>query len=253
MYQSSLKIIKYRIQPYDNVWMLSNRFDTDINAIESVNPGTDLSSLRVGQIINICPGFVQCRANNLNLNNSDQSISRSQLDLLNRMRVLWEDSIMWMRMAIKSTVFNLPDMDFTVNRLFKIPQDFSAALNTIYGKEDINRMITLINNYVINTLEIIMALNAGDENTAQNAETKWKKNADELSKFMGSVNPNWSADEFKNMFYNQLNLTKLETNNLINKNYEASINNFDEIRNNALKLADMMAYGIIKQFPEKFQ
>ncbi len=253
MNQNSMKVMQYRIQPYDNMWMLSYKFNTDINAIESVNPGADLSRLKVGQVINICPESVQCQVNNLNLNNSDQSINKSQLNFFNQIRMLWDDIAIWTRIAIKSAVFNLPDMDYIVNRLFRIPQDFNTVLKPFYGDENADKLSNLLSNYIINTFEIILATNAGDESTAMNAEKKLNANTDELSAFLASINPNWSADEWKKMFSEQLNLTKSEITNLINKNYDDSINDFDKKRINALNMADIMANGIIKQFPDKFK
>lgn len=253
MYENLTRVIPYRIQPYDNLYMLSQRFNTDIDSIESVNPGTDLSYLKVGQVINICTGFRHSYANKLNVNNSNSNISKAQLDLLSQMRMLWEDSITWMRVAVKSTIFNLPDMDFVVSRLFEIPQDFASVLEPFYGEENSIKFSNLLSEHIINTLEIVMAINAGDTVTAQIAEKKWNTNADEISNFLAAINPNWSVDEWKNRMNGQLNLTKSELNNLLNKNYEASIDDYEKIRREALNMGDMMANGIIKQFPDKFQ
>jgi hypothetical protein len=50
-----------------------------------------------------------------------------------------------------------------------------------------------------------------------------------------------------------LAMTKSEAVDMLTKNYGAGINIYDEIEKQALKMADMMAKGIAKQFPYKFK
>jgi hypothetical protein len=50
------------------------------------------------------------------------------------------------------------------------------------------------------------------------------------------------------MLYNHLKLTEDEAIQRLNKQYSSDIKTFDEIESQALSMADVMFYGIIKAF-----
>ena len=50
------------------------------------------------------------------------------------------------------------------------------------------------------------------------------------------------------MLYEHLARTKSEAVDILTNNYEESITEYDEIEKQALKMADVMAEGIVKQF-----
>lgn len=54
------------------------------------------------------------------------------------------------------------------------------------------------------------------------------------------------------MLHEHLALTKSEAVDMLTKNYSEGISIFDEIEKQALKMADVMTYSIVKQFPNKF-
>lgn len=54
------------------------------------------------------------------------------------------------------------------------------------------------------------------------------------------------------MLHEHLALTKSEAVDILTSNYAEGIKVYDEIEKQALKMADVMAKGIVKQFPENF-
>jgi hypothetical protein len=55
------------------------------------------------------------------------------------------------------------------------------------------------------------------------------------------------------MWHDHLKLTKAEAVARLTKNYTADIEVFGQIENQANMMADSWAYGIVKQFPDKFK
>ncbi|NJD01729.1 MAG: acetylglutamate kinase [Ruminiclostridium sp.] len=167
--------------------------------------------------------------------------------------MLWEQHVVWTRLAILSMVFNLPDVDLVTNRLLRNPVDFENALKTYYGNAGAKKFADLLTSHLVIASQLVKAAKAGDSNAAADAEKKWYANADEIAAYLGSINPYWSQQDWKTMLYKHLALTKAEAVNMLTKNYSAGISTFDEIEKQALAMADVMSSGIIRQFPDKFK
>ena len=183
---------------------------------------------------------------------SPRVISKAQADLSNHLRLLWEQHVVWTRLTIISIVFGLPDVDLVTNRLLRNPKDFEALLRPLYGDRVASRFADLFTSHLVIAAELVNAAKAGDTRAAADAEKRWYANADEIAAFLGSINPYWSVQQWKNMLHGHLALTKSEAVNMINGNYAESIILFDQIEEQALEMADVMTCGIIRQFPNYF-
>ncbi len=82
-------------------------------------------------------------------------------------------------------------------------------------------------------------------------DDKWRKNADDIAKFMSSINPYFNEIEKRNMFYSHLALTKDEAVAILNNKHEEAIKLFDEIEKQALMMSNMFLKGFTKRFPNK--
>lgn len=175
-------------------------------------------------------------------------ISEVEVDLRNVMRILWEQHIAWTRMTIISIIKDLPDVDFVTKRLLQNPTDFKKVLQPFYGEEIASQFSDLFKNHLVIAAQLVKAAKAGYSKEAADAEKRWYANADEIAAFLGRINPYWSQEIWKKMLYEHLAMTKSEAVNILTNKYEESIIEYDEIENQALKMADMMAEGIVKQF-----
>lgn len=54
------------------------------------------------------------------------------------------------------------------------------------------------------------------------------------------------------MLYEHLKMTKAEAVDMITKDYQAGINEYDKIEEQALPMSDVIASGIVKQFQHLF-
>lgn len=172
---------------------------------------------------------------------------KSAEDLKCFIHLLWEQHVYWTRMFIISAVFNLPDIDPTTKRLLRNPEDFRAALRPFYGA-GADRFADLLRDHLLIAAQLVKAAKAGDNNAAADAESRWYANADEIAEYLGSINPYWTADEWRSMLYEHLALTKNEAVQMLAGKYSDSISTFDNVEREALVMADVMADGLVKQF-----
>ncbi|WP_372237817.1 acetylglutamate kinase [Paenibacillus sp. P46E] len=179
-------------------------------------------------------------------------LSRAQVDLNNQMRSLWEQHVAWTRMAIRSIVFSLPDTDVTVARLLQNAPDMGDALKPFYGAAAGDAYAQLINEHLVIAADLVKAAKAGDQTAAAAAEKKWVANGDQIVEFLSRLNPYFPKEEFRQMFYQHLALTKGEAVALLQKDYKQSVQLYDSIERGALAMADMLTNSIIRQFLQCF-
>ena len=178
-------------------------------------------------------------------------ISKSELDLNNAMRMLWEEHITWTRMYIISAVADSPDTGKAAERLLRNQEDIGNAVKPFYGNEAGDKLTALLKEHILTAAEIIKEAKAGNSTAA--AEKKWFSNADEIAAFLSKANQNWPEKALKDMLYSHLTLTKEEAVARLTKDYNADISAFDKVHKQALEMADALSVGIVKQFPEKFK
>jgi hypothetical protein len=184
--------------------------------------------------------------------NRNRSVNEAGITLMEDLRMLWEQHVVWTRLAIISLVFGLPDGNLVLDRLLQNPMDFEMALIPLYGRDIAAEFSDLLTNHLVIASELVIAAKAGDSNSVRNFEQQWYTNADEIAKFLAVVNPYWDEATWREMLYQHLSLTEQEAVNMLQGNYRRSIQLFDEIEKQALEMADFMATGIILQFPKAF-
>lgn len=241
--------LQYTIRPYDTIWMLAQVFNTTPDAIMELNPGINPTNLQVGQVITIAPGFQSfpLAPNDDFMENG--MLGREEMDLVNYFRMLWEQHVTWTSKVIEAIIFDLPTLDLVTQRLLQNAQDFANALMPFYGEEAALEFADLFTEHITIAATLVQAAKDGDTNAFTDADTQWHQNAEQIAALLGSLNPNWSEEDWSAMLEEHLNLLSTSVNNMVTQNYAQSINAYDDIELQALEMADMMAEGIYMQFP----
>jgi hypothetical protein len=176
--------------------------------------------------------------------------AKSELKLA--MRKLWENHVVWTRNVIFCLVDRLPGKDQAVNRLLQNQVDLGNAIKPYYGEEAGKKLTDLLYPHITIAAEVVNSAKAGNTAALDEANKKWYANADEISEFLSTANPNWGLEEMKMMMHEHLKLTTDEAVQRIKKDYDADVIAYDKVHEAILKMSDMLADGIVKQFPEKF-
>jgi len=229
--------VLYMVRSGDTLYKLAVLYNTTVDAIIQENPNTDFHNVHVGTRIAI--PITQTYTSML-----------SKLQLSNQLRELWEQHVAWTRMTIISAASDNPDFELTSQRILRNASDMAGALEPFYGDANASKFGKLIHDHLTIALSLVEAAKAGDSEAAQKAENQWYENADEIANFLSSINPYISAETFKKMLYDHLAKTKAEAVARIGKDYVKDIALYDDIENQALKMADTMSNAIIRQFPQ---
>ena len=179
---------------------------------------------------------------------SENKITMAQQLLYNTLRRLWTEHVVWTRAFVNSTIFGLPDLNPVTTRLLQNPGDFANVLSQYYGARTANRFEELLTEHLTIAADLVNALKAGDTKKAEEKNKQWYQNADEIAKFLGTINPYWDEGMWREMLFDHLDLLTEEIEDILSGNYEAGVKIFDTIQKQALQMADVMAEGMIKQF-----
>jgi len=126
-------------------------------------------------------------------------------------------------------------------------------LVSFYGQDTAAKFAELLTTHLTTANELVAAMKEGNVDAASDAEKRWYENADQIATFLSNINPNWSVDDWQEMLYNHLAMTKTEANDILTQSYEDSINIFADIERGALEMADVMTQGIVQQFMQFFR
>lgn len=180
------------------------------------------------------------------------TLTRQEADFKSNIRKLWEDHIVWTKLYIESVARDDPNADKVAGRLLKNQEEIGQALKPYYGEEAGNKVTQLLKDHILIAADLVITVKTSDTPAASDAEKRWNDNAQQISAALSGLNPNWPQKEWEEMLGEHLSLTKQEAANILNSQTEESITTFDKIHEQALKMADFMADGTIKQFPGRF-
>jgi hypothetical protein len=187
------------------------------------------------------------------LNETDVVITPAEGNFWLQMRTLWQENALWTRLAIVSGIQESEDRDVVLERLMRNYGDMAEAISPYFGNESADEYGDLIEGHLQKAIDFAAAAREKDSPTQEEVSDEWYENADETARFENSTIPKLSFIERRAMWFELINLTKNETVQVLDKDYAASIDTFDRIEEQASIMADSLAEGIIRQFPERFQ
>lgn len=243
--------LTYIIQPGDNLYRIAQYYQTTVSDILSMNPGADPYNLQIGDAFTICPGaYFQMEADTSNPSACPDPAK--QMELINNMRKAWSQHVYWSLIDLTSIADKLRDKDAVEARLMRNPGDIGKIFAEYYppnAAQEITRLLT-------EHLKIGGAqATAERDRKTQQADTlnrKWYDNADQLASVLANLNPYYNEEEMRKMLYRHIDMAKQEFTRRLAGDYYGEVKVFDATETEALQMADMFSYGIMKQFPQRF-
>lgn len=172
--------------------------------------------------------------------------------LKSALRRLWADHVIWTRQYVVAAVGNGPDADAAAARLLKNQEDLGNAVVPFYGEAAGAGLTDLLKQHIAIAVELIDAAKSGDEPRFQERDAAWDSNAREIASFLSGANPHWPEQDVYDLLNLHLTLTKNEVVARLEQKWEADVAAFDEILTEILTVSDVLADGLVAQFPDRF-
>ena len=182
------------------------------------------------------------------------ALTKKAVALREDMRKLWEDHITWTRLAIISLETGTPDTEATVARLLKNQADIGNALKPFYGRGAAGKVTQLLREHILIAADVIAAAKVGDSSKLADAQTRWVANADQIAAVLHGANPrHWPLGVLKAQMRMHLKLTTDEAVARLRGDWNADVAAYDSVHRHILHMSDLLADGLIKQFPKRFR
>ena len=169
------------------------------------------------------------------------------------MRKLWTDHMQWTYATVNAFFHNPPAVQAHLNRLLRNQQEIGAALVPFYGQEVGDQLAALLTTHIQQAIPVLTAAQAGDEAALNRALADWYANAQEIADFISALDPEvWPMSVLEEIWRVHIDQTTTYSVDLLNGDYVAAIEAFDEAFDHIMGLADILSTGIIAQFPRQF-
>lgn len=182
---------------------------------------------------------------------SKSSSAVKQRNLYVGMRTLWSQHMAWTFAVVSSFATGSPALNADIDRLLKNQQDIGKGIRPYYGKKAADQLTELLTEHIKLAVPVLTAAKAGDKAALDSAAANWYANAKQIGSFLAKANRNWKGAS--GMMKEHIDGTIAYAADAIGGDYAKSIKDYDKAEKHMLMLSDVLAAGLIKQFPKKFR
>jgi hypothetical protein len=167
------------------------------------------------------------------------------------MRKLCSEHVLWTRQYILAAADSSPSAHASSRRLLRNQDDIGAAIAPYYGSAAGAKLTDLLKQHILIAVDVVSAAKAGDQAKLADADKRWHSNAAAIAGFLSGANPKWPKATLVSMLNEHLALTTQEATARLQQRWDDDIAAFDKVYAQAMMMADALADGITKQFPQK--
>lgn len=184
---------------------------------------------------------------------ADPAGAEARIGLYTAMHDLWTDHMQWTWSTVDAFFHNEDGLQAQLDRLLANQADIGAAIVPFYGQEAGDQLTALLTTHIEQAVPVLTAARDGGSAALDTALADWYANAEEIANFLSTANPdNWPTSATQPMMEGHIDTTVVYATDLLNGDYAAAIEHFDEANDHMMMLADTLAAGIIAQFPDQF-
>jgi hypothetical protein len=176
-----------------------------------------------------------------------------QLALHSAMRQLWGQHMEWTYATVNAFFHDQKALTPTLNRLLANQKDIGDAVAAYYGEAAGTQLAELLTAHINGAVPVLQAAQAGNNTKLAKAQADWYANAKQIADFLSAANPdNWPRSATEPMLKTHITQTTAYSVDLLKGDYAAAIKAYDKAEEHMLMLGDVLADGVIAQFPDKF-
>ncbi len=180
--------------------------------------------------------------------------SAKAVDLRLALRDLWIGHIFWVRNEVLMTKLgNTEAAKVAGAQAVENAKAIAASIAPLYGKEASDKLFDLLAGHYGAVKEYMTVAFDGQKDAQDAASAKLKKNVDEIAVFLNGANPkNWPKETISSALMAHVGHHMAQINQFNAGDYAGEANTWEAMKKHIYVIADVLAGGIVKQFPKKF-
>jgi hypothetical protein len=191
----------------------------------------------------------------ISINNACSQIDGSnvsQSDFKTSMEILWGQHAILTREVIIDIMDERNGTAQAIDTLRGNQRDIGNALRPYYGSSVADKLTALCDYHVTLAINFLKAVKSNDPNGLESAKQRLYAHGDTIVSYLTETNSFLASNELTQMMGDYLAATIEEALARFKKDSSADMSAYAKLHSQILLFADMLADGIIKQFPEKF-
>lgn len=169
-------------------------------------------------------------------------------------RDLWIGHVFWVRNVVDATFDGDAAAASTAEgQVVANARAIAGSIEPFYGKAASEKLFTLLAGHWGAIKGYLDATHAGDVAAADAAFKDLLANADEIAQFLGGANPNLPVDVLKGLLTAHGSHHVQQIKQFKAKQFDAEAKTWAAMTSHMYVIADALANGIAKQFPDKFR
>lgn len=170
------------------------------------------------------------------------------------LRDLWIGHVFWVRNVVEARFDNNDAAAAAAERqVVANAHAIAGAIEPFYGKAASDKLFTLLAGHWGAVKGYLDATRAGDKSGQDKAMTALLANANEIAVFLGGANPNLPVDVLKGLLTAHGSHHVQQIQEFQAKQFDDEAKTWAAMSHHMYMIADALADGIAKQFPDKFR
>ena len=170
------------------------------------------------------------------------------------LRDLWIGHVFWVRNVVDATFEGDADASAAAERqVVANAKAIAASIEPFYGKAASDQLFTLLAGHWGAIKDFLDAAHANDKAGEDNALHALLKNADEIAVFLGGANPNLPVDALRGLLTAHGSHHVQQIHEFRAKQFDAEAKTWAAMTQHMYVIADALADGVAKQFPDEFR
>jgi len=173
-----------------------------------------------------------------------QCITYSQMNLIFNARFYYRRLTTWTRAYLRSRYSGIGTMEAQFERFYLETLDIGEMMQIIFGRQASERYAQLVSQYAVIFNQLISAQLEGNEEAIRENLQRLYENVDERALFLESINPYWSAEGYRELFYSYIDYI-IETANIIAaRDLGRDIELYEILNEHTNRMGDVFAQGV---------